>query len=371
MNSANMNNNSKSKRPYDYLLSGYYGCENFGDNLTLECMMHHLRGKKGGILTCDLSRTSVPQEVKKIHRFSMKEISRTMKETKVFLMGCGSLFQDATSFRSFFYYYVVFRMALRNRCKTMLYANGIGPITRKSNLLRLKYILKRADCVTVRDQKSYDFLMSIGCKDRVYLTADDSFSYPIEELKPIAPPKEAEGRRIVGFNLRIATDMNQNELKALAETLSALAEKHHLYYYFIPFHYEQDSKNLWRIAELIPKISKFIGDSASPSQLLPYIASAEIQIFERLHGQILSTILGVPYLPISYDPKITAFAHQVGMDPYLLDHQNLDHQSLIDAFEKVLKDREIIQEKLNNYTKTAREKVRLNRDNLLKLIEEN
>lgn len=358
------------KRPNDYLLSGYYGCNNFGDDLTLECLMNHLSEKKGAVLTCNPAKTHVSSGIDIIHRFSMYEIHKLMRKTRVFLMGCGSIFQDTTSFRSFIYYYVVMRMAFFNRCKTMLYANGIGPITRKGNVRRMKYLLKRIDCITVRDKDSYDFLKEIGGGNNVYLAADDSFSYAIPEIQPITPPKAAEGKKICGLNLMISENASSEYLSALSDALSALAKKHNLYYYVLPFHYEQDYKMLKKLADMMPNTAKFIEDANTPNQIISYIAAADFQIFERLHGQILSTILGIPYLAINYDLKIAAFARQAGIEEYLLNIENLDKEHLIYAFEKIMEHQEHFCNQLKNYSKVAKERVCLNRENLLKLIEE-
>ena len=356
-------------RPYDYLISGYYGCENFGDDLTLECLMDHLKEKKGAVLTCNKKQTPLPEDVEMIHRFSMREINKRMKQTKVMLLGSGSILQDTTSFRSFFYYYVIMRMAIHNRCKTMLFANGIGPIIRKSNLLRLKKLLKHIDCITLRDEKSYKFLNHIGFYDNIYLTADDSFSISKENIDPQSPCTMAE-RKIVGVNLKIPHETPDAQISSLADGLFYLAQKHNLFYYLIPFHYEQDFKSLSRLSSMLPNTSYLINEMQKPKEIIRYIAAADYQIFERLHGQILSTIMGIPFLPISYDLKISSFAHQVGIETYLLEHQNLCKESLIANFEKIIEDQAIIKQKLINYSEKAKMNVNVNKEKLIQLIEE-
>ncbi len=357
-------------RPYDYMISGYYGCENFGDDLTLGCLMEHLEGKSGTVLTCNKAQTLLPKNVEMIHRFSMREINKRMKQTKVMLLGSGSILQDATSFRSFFYYYVIMRMAIHNRCKTMLFANGIGPIIRKSNLLRLKKLIKHIDCITLRDEDSSKFLNDLGLNNHIFLAADDSFSICKENIKAASHYDVEPSKKIVGVNLKIPHETPDTQISSLADGLFYLAQKYNLYYLFIPFHFEQDYPSLSRLSAMLPNTSLLIKEIQNPKEIMSYIASADYQIFERLHGQILSTILEIPFLPISYDLKISSFAHQVGIENYLLEHQNLCKETLVAAFEKIIEEQDIMQKKLISYNDKAKKMVKINKEKLIQLIEE-
>lgn len=367
---SDLNNTKKNTRPNDYIISGYYGSGNFGDDLTLGCLLMHLKDKKGAVLSNNPERTYAPDNVEIIHRFSMKRINALMKETKVVLLGSGSILQDATSFRSFFYYYVIMRMAIHHKCKTMLYANGIGPIIRKQNLRRLKKLLQHIDCITVRDQDSYDFLAQLGCTKQVTLTADDSFSITREMIKPIIKDPKVFEKKLVGISFKIDPQTEEYRLDEIASALQKLADQHQLYYYMLPFHYEQDAKMLYALCEKLPNVSEFIDIAHKPEELVRYIAATDYQIFERLHGQILSTMLNIPFLPISYDLKISAFAQQVGLSDLQINHDDQSADLLIKKFEALLDRNEAIRDQLTRYTEQASQRVKINREKLLNLIEE-
>lgn len=361
---------SDDQRPLDYMISGYYGSDNFGDNLTLRCLMEHLENNRGSVLTHNIHNTYVPEKVLKVHRFNLPKISRLMRKTKVFLLGSGSILQDSTSSRSFFYYYFITKMAIRRHCKTLLYANGIGPIIREQNKKRAAWLLNQVDFITVRDQESIDLLRQLKVQKPAVLTADDSFSFDFSSIAPHPPVPGAEGKTIVGVNFKLDSGTPTAVIQDLGEGLSILAEKYNLFYYLLPFHFSQDYMQLQRLHRLLPENSYIVEATSEPRQLAPYFSATQYQIFERLHAQIMATMLGTPFLPIHYDPKNYALMTQIGLSDYLLSHAELSGDNLVRGFEKILTDQDIIRAKLADYTQKAREKTSLNKKYLKQMIKD-
>lgn len=352
-------------RPLDFMISGYYGSSNFGDDLTLKGLNNYLSDKKGTVLSCNPQNTTVPNSVQVLHRFHLPKIKKAMKKTKVFLLGGGSILQDATSNRSIFYYNYIMKMAIRCHCKTMLYANGIGPITKERNRKRTIKLLNQIDLITVRDSDSAELLRSFNITSPIVITADDAFS---QRFLPKSADQTDEQNTVVGVNFKLSTESDER-IEDLAHALAALAEKHHLFYYLIPYHLGQDLPPLQSLNRMIPKVSKVIHPDGDPATTVQAIASCDYHICERLHGQIISTILGIPVLPIDYDPKNRSFAIEIGLEDYLIDRENLTAESLMEAFEKVLADKEKIEERLRDYAQRAYESALLNRQFLSDLIE--
>ncbi len=360
----------QSYRPLDYMISGYYGCDNFGDNLTLRCLMDHLKAQNGSVLSHNVENTYVPEQVQKIHRFNLPAIYKTMKKTKVFLLGSGSLLQDSTSNRSLFYYTFITKMAMRCNCKTLLYANGIGPITRPSNRKRTAALLNKIDFITLRDQESMKLLETLKISRPAILTADDSFSLDFKDLVPDAPIEKAAGKTIVGVNFKLSSNDPQTLLQELAEGLTELSEKYNLFYYLIPLHLSQDQPQLNALHQFIPKISHMVEPSAEPQRMMRSMAVGKYHIFERLHGQIMATMLGTPFLPINYDPKNHSLMTQIGLGDYLLNHDQLSKERLIRQFEKLLSNEESVRQSLANYTEEARKTALLNQQQLHQMIKD-
>lgn len=357
-------------RPLDYMIGGYYGTDNFGDNLTLSLLLGHLKGKKGSFLTHNMNQTVPAPSVQKVHRFNLWTIRRLMKQTKVFLLGCGSILQDATSNRSIFYYHFLIRMALRYHCKVMLYANGIGPINRSTNQKRTTKLLNKIDLITARDQESIQLLHRLSVYCPIVQTADDVFSLQLPKEQALSLPKEAEGKTVVGINFKLNTNETEN-IDALAGALNNLARRHALYYLLLPFHLEQDTPALKALqSRLDSGISHLAEELRNPTDIIQHIRAGQYQIFERLHGQVVATILGTPFLPINYDPKNYSLALQLGMENLAVDHSDITEEHIEAAFEQLLAQQEIIRKKMETYTENACKKAALNREWLIKLIED-
>jgi len=355
-------------RPFDYMISGYYGSDNFGDNLTLRCLMDHLKECRGSVLSHNIDNTCVPASVQKIHRFNLPAIYKQMKKTKVFLLGSGSLLQDSTSNRSLFYYHFIIKMALRCRCKTLLYANGIGPITHRGNRKRTAAVLNKIDFITVRDAESLQLLEDLKVTCPAVLTADDSFSSNYSALPPLTPVSTAAAKTIVGINFKLNDDAPKALLQEIADALTELAAKHNFFYYLIPFHLSQDQAQLNQLHQMLPSVSYMVKSGADPLEMMQYIAIGKYHIFERLHGQIISTMMGIPFLPINYDPKNHSLMAQIGLDDYLLNHTEISKELLITQFEKLLQNESVVKERLAEYTADAQGKALMNQEYLHEMI---
>ena len=165
----------------DILISGYHGFKNSGDEALLFAILNTLRKIRPELDVTVLSKT--PEEttrvygVKSIFRYNYFKIKKEMKASNMLLFGGGSLLQDVTSCKSILYYLAVIFLAQRSGMKTMLYANGVGPITKKWNRRLAKWILNRVDLITLRDDKSDIELKNLGVnRPKIIITADPAFT---------------------------------------------------------------------------------------------------------------------------------------------------------------------------------------------------
>ena len=165
----------------DVIISGYHGFSNSGDEALLFAILSTLRKKKPDISFTVLSK--IPSEtarvygVKSINRYNFFKIRKEMKEAKMLLFGGGSLLQDVTSSKSIKYYLAVIRLAQMCGIKTMLYANGIGPVIKRSDRRLASRILNKVDVITLRDDKSDIELKNLGVtKPEIIITADPAFT---------------------------------------------------------------------------------------------------------------------------------------------------------------------------------------------------
>ncbi|OGC03965.1 polysaccharide pyruvyl transferase CsaB [candidate division WOR-1 bacterium RIFOXYA12_FULL_43_27] len=258
------------------LLSGYYGFGNTGDEAILQAIKLGFKDFQVSTSLSDL--------------FSCD----------AFISGGGSLFQDKTSYRSFWYYLGLLALAQFLRKKTVVFAQGIGPIRSKVNLFFLKMVFSRCNLITLRDKDSYDLVKSFNLKKpRVELTADLAFILPIRE-------KKQKTGKTIGISIRTC-DGSDKLFPKIAETADLLADKYHAEIAFLPFQPSVDESPCLEIMKKMKHPARII----APEK----INQLSFLIGMRLHALIFAVANQVPSYGISYDPKVESFMKDTGL-PY-------------------------------------------------------
>ncbi|NLL81384.1 MAG: polysaccharide pyruvyl transferase CsaB, partial [Tissierellia bacterium] len=129
------------------LMSGYYGFDNSGDDAILKAIVKDLREIDKDlditVLSNNPKKTEDMYPVKAVNRFNFRDVVFSIKKCSLFISGGGSLLQDVTSTRSLLYYLTVMSLAKIMNKKVMVYANGIGPINKKTNRMITKKVLNK------------------------------------------------------------------------------------------------------------------------------------------------------------------------------------------------------------------------------------
>lgn len=158
------------------------------------------------VISGNPAATATKHHVQAIHRFAFLKIFQAMAQTDLLLSGGGSLLQDVTSSRSLYYYLSILFLAKLLGKKVMLFAQGIGPI--KSSLAKsiTRFVCKKADLITVRDDGSLEELKSMGFSDQeVIVTSDAVFSLKPADLaigREILADYGVGTKPLIGFALR-------------------------------------------------------------------------------------------------------------------------------------------------------------------------
>ena len=138
------------------VVSGYYGAKNAGDEAMLAAMLEVL-----GDLDPELHITVIsanPADTERRHgvhavgSLDARGIFRAMRHADLLISGGGSLLQNVTSRRSLYYYMAVILLAFLLGKRTMLYAQGIGPVTGKFACRCMRWLGNRVSLITVRDE---------------------------------------------------------------------------------------------------------------------------------------------------------------------------------------------------------------------------
>lgn len=311
---------------HDVLTLGYYGFGNIGDESILSALIKDLKELMPGINICVLSykpeETSKIYNVRAIDRFNLFEARRAVKNSKMLIAGGGSLLQDGTSSKSLWYYLYIIHYALRCGLKTMIYANGVGPINGKFNAAITTKIIKKVQIITLRDLESANKLKKMHInRDDVVVTADPAVGTP-------SAPDEAINKILSGASIP-----NDSRFAAIAMCNKGFAEKEleqiiakicdylnneiKMAPAFICMQHSADIKVAKRIVNKMDSQARIITQELTNPEMLGVISKAGLVVGDRLHALIFAAISGAPFTGIAYDPKINAFMDRVGNKNYV------------------------------------------------------
>ena len=306
------------------LISGYYGSKNGGDEAVLSAMLESLRE-----LDSDLNFTVIslnPKYTKKRHNvdavgwLDIFSIIKKIIVSDLLISGGGSLLQNVTSRSSLYYYLGIIFLAKIFGCKVMLYAQGIGPVNGALANWLMKVILNRVDLITVRDKGSLREIEQLGInRPNIFCTAD-----PVLAINPVS--REAgrkilasyslkkHGKKFIGVSVRHWHGWEKCQ-RELANAFSRIAAHIGAKIIFIPMHFPEDIKAAQSTAELLQSPCTVIDKEMRTAEILSLVGCMDVLISIRLHALVFASIMDVPMIGISYDPKIERFLDSIDEKP--------------------------------------------------------
>jgi len=356
---------NEHKYNYDFMISGYYGFNNSGDDALLQAMIDNLKSLDENVRIVVLSKkceeTIKRYKVDAINRISIFKILKYMQRTKVLISGGGSLIQDVTSTKSIFYYLGIIFLGIIKNTSIMVYANGIGPIDKKKNRIWAKKALDRADVITLREEGSMLLLNEIGVKnDTIYLTADPALTLEkaddelIENvLKSHSIP---EGTRLLGVSVR-AWKKNDTDFEIdFAKNLDKICEQNNAYPLFLPMQFPYDYEFSLKIIKHLKTPYYIINTQYDEKIFAGIISKCELLIGMRLHSLIYSASVKTPVVGIVYDPKVKSFLEYIGQNHYvdIKDISSPDFASVVNSsFERRFKIKEEFEKRISELEEKA------------------
>lgn len=320
---------------YNILISGYYGFNNIGDESILRTVIDNLREKLRGVeitvLSQDPARTAEKYGVRAAGRMDPGDIFRSVRRCDMLLSGGGSLLQDATSSRSLLYYLFILRLAQLLGKRTFIYSQGVGPISRPRNRRLAALVLRRADGIVVRDEKSRDLLLELKVPEAlIHVTAD-----PVIRVKKADPALgrailEEEGcprhpdRLSVGWAVRCRKP-NAPFLREVERCIRWLREEYHADSVLIPFFHDEDVGACEAVARRLGAGTGCVRRKRLSEETLSVIGCMDMLVGVRLHSLIYAAVMGVPMLGVSYDPKVDSFLSSIGQPtPFTVEDFTLE-----------------------------------------------
>jgi polysaccharide pyruvyl transferase CsaB len=299
------------------VISGYYGFGNAGDEAILCSMLALLRdaAREAGeelrftVLSADPAATADSLNVQAIGRTDLHRIIRAMRRADAFLSGGGGLLQDVTGRSlSVAYYLGLLLLARLLGLPAILYAQGIGPITRPFNRLLVRLMVSRATFISVRDEGSRQELLRLGvARPPVTVTADPVFALDAADsaqvsgfLKKLAPNVPR-----IGISVRPWRGSGRY-LAEIAAAADRLARELSAQVVLIPMYPEIDLPACRELAGLLQAPMVILDEELTPSELLTVFKGLDLVLAMRLHALVFAARAGLPMVGIGYDPKVEA-----------------------------------------------------------------
>lgn len=303
------------------VISGYYGFANAGDEAMLTAIVKLLRSREKDVQLTVISgnpeETSKKHNLASIHRFAFLDILSAIKDSDLFLSGGGSLLQDVTSKRSLLYYLFIIFLGNLFSSKVMLYAQGIGPINSVFMRKLTKYVCSKADLITVRDKDSLYEIKRIGIPaGKVELTADAVLTLPREKKdvgkKILEKYGVPDDKVLIAFAVRKWQE-DDAYLLELAKAADVLAGAQNAHIVLVPLQYPVDVNACERVADFMAdkSIATVLDMNCSTEEYLSIMGNFDLLIGMRLHALIFAAVMGIPFVAVSYDPKIDGFVKDV------------------------------------------------------------
>ncbi|MCX7921002.1 MAG: polysaccharide pyruvyl transferase CsaB [Clostridia bacterium] len=321
------------------VISGYYGYDNAGDEAILQSMVSELRREYSDInivvLSAQPSETAQRYNVTAINRKNLLDIYSALKNCDMLISGGGSLFQDATSVLSPWYYSGVIMIALMLRKPIYAYAQGIGPVNNALNRRLLKYVMNRVYKISVRDRRSQHELKNLGIKKEVSCTVDPAFLIESEsEEKSLSIlQNENKGQNLsrprIGFSIR-AWKGGVDVASIFAKVADRVYHELGADVVLFPLYYKDDIVVAQEIADKMESKAIIIRGNYSPEELIGLYGLMDINVCIRFHGLVFSAMKGIPMVAISYDPKIDSFMDYIGINN-VIKYNELSSEAVYNA----------------------------------------
>ncbi len=292
-----------------FLISGYYGFGNLGDEALLAIIVERLRRRHTDcaidVLTGDPAGTARAYGVEVTPRKDWRAVRAAIAAADVVISGGGGLLQNVTSMGSLLYYAGIIRMAVGAKKPTMIFAQSVGPLDLWGRAV-VRECCRGVARATVRDERSRVILAPLVAGTPVERTAD-----PVFLLAPGEAPLDldAEGLGAASDPLVVVSVRRwQNAdrtASALATAVDRLAAAYGARVAFLPLGGAADAEASTVVIRRC-RSNPVLLPNYSLAQAAQVIGRARLVIGMRLHALIIAARLGIPFVALPYDPKVSA-----------------------------------------------------------------
>lgn len=351
------------------LIKGYYGYENLGDDFILYTIMNTLNS----IGRFDVTVVSSGDTYEDLFSLFPNLRCRTMRKqwkklTKVieilkadyWIIGGGGLFPSETS-ANYKSLCSEIKLAKKLHTKTCMYGIDINSISKPENKDIWKNISTLIDFIICRNQRTYQMLCDLGCKNAIK-SSDITFSVEssVEKMDDETCLKKLgceKGKYVLWaipmpwFDGEYSDEIHGKRYRKLVSDIQSVANHKNnkdIKNVFIPFYYDMDMKIIGDIVKgiqgdyVICDKSKML--SIEEKRML--FRLAKVCVCMRFHGAMFALYHCTPLVTVSYSNKTSDVIRECGLEEDMVEYGirtnadfysefDLDESKLISIFEAV------------------------------------
>ncbi|WP_243299401.1 polysaccharide pyruvyl transferase CsaB [Bacillus litorisediminis] len=366
-----------------FVISGFYGLGNTGDEAILEAIIDNLRTNFDNpeitVFSLSPEKTAKEHNVRSVYRAwrrENKEKVRELRSADLLISGGGGLLQDTYPTKFLFgplpYYLLIVLLAKLCGTKVMFFSQGVGPVNSRWGKFLMK-LANLADFITVRDEYSKELLHKLGVtKPETVVTSDIVFAFQPKEDKACVESLPLKGNeRLIAVSVRPWLGRTK-QFEQMAVILDELIEKKGVTPVFVPMEGHHDEKASKDVMAHMKHADQclLLGNDFTPNQYLQFIGQCEMTIGMRLHALIFSTLMGVPHIGLSYDKKVESLLKRNGMWEVSSVLEEVDEKVMVDNALKILDNHEhyahIVRTNADELKKEALKNIELLKENFVR-----
>jgi len=316
------------------LFTGYYGFNNFGDDLFGLACVNGLKKIGGDYVPVILSppvggvdaEFLVPKALSSLYKKqgAIGSILRTLfmvygclRYGDVVLSG-GSVISSGGSSRIRRIQYFFTKLGF---CRLSAIGISVGPFTSEKDRSDAKRFINSLSYLTVRDEASVKECNSMGVTAEAHLYNDLAGCAPLPIKNELEVNKKILGVSICRYESIVGGDAVKEHLRNMSIFcgISDFAVKHNFGVSILIL----NSNEVVGDIGISKKLSDYLSgngvsvevlDYVNPAESLKHISACDIFFSVRLHGAISAYLLDVPFLLVEYHEKCKDFLDYIGFD---------------------------------------------------------